>query len=93
VVHGYLINVAERLLTGYDVLNGIDHRRGSSRCWLQVNGMRLEYSIDDKLIPGHPYWWWQIEKHGIPLHFGKATMASLYKSTIYDAVSLLRSEL
>ena len=44
--------------------------------------LTLDITIDDQMIPGHPYWWWQIDRGDFPLDFGKADMQWQMKRTV-----------
>lgn len=58
---------------------------------LDCDGCNLEFVVGDYInLCIDPYWWMQIIVDGKPIHFGKATMQSIYKLTIRDAVQLFK---
>lgn len=104
VVHGVTVNQVEDCLRGVatKILKGHDWVVYSTETSVQLDRglFFVRFEIDSDLIQGYPYWWYEISRRhyygeGLdrPYHMGKATMSFAYKSTIREAVHMLKSEI
>lgn len=61
-------------------------KRHGDRVTVTDGARSLRFEIDDELIPGYPYWWWQIDRcsDDHPLDFGKASFSRFTYQTTVD---------